>query len=94
MSSSPFLDEDLAEILRLRWQLVDGDETGAAGMPYNAAWSRSQLVTEILDLFYDETKFGRVAGLVAPGEVEGLGALRVAAGKHFDAMTRVMNAGE
>lgn len=94
MTSSPFLDEDLAAILRLRWQLVDGDETAAAGMPYNAAWSRSQLVMAILDVFYDETKFGRVAGLVAPGELEGLGALRIAAATHFDAMSRRMTAGE
>jgi hypothetical protein len=94
MTASPFLDDDLAAILRLRWQLVDGDETAAAAMPYNAAWSRAQLVSEILDVFYDEAKFGRVAGLVAPGELEGLGALRTAAARHYDAMARAMNAGE
>ncbi|MEO5536039.1 MAG: hypothetical protein ABIR17_13020 [Pseudolysinimonas sp.] len=91
---STFLDDDLAAILRLRWQLVDGEETGAAALPYNAAWSRSQLVSEILDLFYDETKFGHVAGLVAPGELDGIGTLRTAAARHYDAMASVMNAGE
>lgn len=91
---SAFLDNDLAAILRLRWQLVDGEETGAAALPFNAAWARSQLVVEILTEFYDETKAARVAGLAGPGELDGIGELLTAAARHADAMGRVMNAGE
>lgn len=90
--SSPLLDDDLRQMLMLRWQLCEGD-AGAAELPYNAAWTRALLLYEVLSGFHDETDAGDVAGLVAPGEVAGLAALRDAARGHVDAMARQMIAG-
>jgi len=91
--SSPLLDEDLREILVLRWQLCEADLPAGEDLPYSAAWTRAQLLYQVLTEFYTETEAGRVAGLQAPGEVAGIAALRDAARAHVDAMALNMIAG-
>lgn len=90
--SSPLLDEDLRQILVLRWQLCEAD-LPAGDLPYSAAWTRAQLLYQVLTEFYTETEAGRIAGLQAPGEVAGIAALRDAARAHVDAMALNMIAG-
>lgn len=77
--SSPLLDEELRQILVLRWQLCEADLPAGEDLPYSAAWTRAQLLYQVLTEFYTETEAGRVAGLQAPGEVAGIAAIRDAA---------------
>lgn len=84
--SSPLLDEELRQILVLRWQHCEADLPAGEGLPYSAAWNRAQLLHQVLTEFYTETEAGRVAGLQAPGELAGIAALRAAARAHLDAM--------
>ena len=92
--SSPLLDDDLRQILVLRWQLCEADtQPPGEDLPYSAAWTRAQLLYQVLTEFYTETEAGRVAGLQAPGEVAGIAALRDAARAHVDAMALNMIAG-
>ena len=88
--SSPLLDEDLRQMLVLRWQLCELDKPSGEELPYSAAWTRAQLLYQVLTEFYTETEAGRVAGLQAPGEVAGIAALRDAARAHVDAMVSNM----
>ena len=91
--SSHLLDEDLRQILVLRWQLCEADLPAGEDLPYSAAWTRAQLLYQVLTEFYTETETGRIAGLQAPGEVAGIAALRDAARAHVDAMALNMIAG-
>lgn len=91
--SSPLLDEELRQILVLRWQLCEADLPAGRDLPYSAAWTRAQLLYQVLTEFYTETEAGRVAGLQAPGEVAGIAALRDAARAHVDAMALNMITG-
>lgn len=91
--SSPLLDEDLRQILVLRWQMCEADLRAGEDLPYSAAWTRAQLLYQVLTEFYTETEAGRIAGLQAPGEVDGLAALRDAARAHVDAMALNMITG-
>ena len=91
--SSPLLDEDLRQILVLRWQLCEADLPAGEDLPYSGAWTRAQLLYQVLTEFYTETEAGRIAGLQAPGEVDGLAALRDAARAHVDAMALNMITG-
>ena len=91
--SSPLLDDDLRQILVLRWQLCEADLSPGEDLPYSAAWTRAQLLYQVLTEFHTETEAGRVAGLQAPGEVAGIAALRAAARAHVDAMTLTMITG-
>ena len=85
--SSPLLDEDLRQILVLRWQLCEADLPAGGDLPYSAAWARAQLLYQVLTEFYTETEAGRIVGLQAPGEVAGLAARRAAAREHFAAIS-------
>lgn len=91
--TSPLLDDELRQILVLRWQLCEADLPTGEDLPYSAAWTRAQLLYQVLTEFYTQTEAGRVAGLQAPGEVAGIAALRDAARAHVDAMTLNMLAG-
>ena len=91
--SSPLLDEDLRQMLVLRWQMCEQYAPPGEDLPYSAAWTRAQLLYQVLTEFYTETEAGRVAGLRAPGEVVGIAALRDAARAHVDAMALNMIAG-
>ena len=91
--SSPLLDEDLRQILVLRWQLCEAALPEGEDLTYSAAWTRAQLLYQVLTEFYTETEAGRIAGLQAPGEVAGIAALRDAARAHVDAMALNMIAG-
>ena len=51
--SSPLLDEDLREILVLRWQLCEADLPAGEDLPYSAAWTRAQLLYQVLTGFSD-----------------------------------------
>jgi hypothetical protein len=84
--SSPLLDEDLRQILVLRWQMCEHDAPAGEELPYSAAWTRAQLLHQVLTEFYTETEAGRIAGLQAPGEITGIAALRDAARAHANAM--------
>jgi len=84
--SSPLLDEDLRQILVLRWQMCEHDAPVGEELPYSGAWTRAQLLHQVLTEFFTETDAGRIAGLQAPGEVAGIAALRDAARAHVDAM--------
>ena len=84
--SSPLLDEDLRQILVLRWQMCEHDAPAGEELPFSAAWTRAQLLHQVVTEFYNETVAGRVAGLQAPGEVAGMAELRDAARAHVDAM--------
>ena len=84
--SSPLLDEELRQILVLRWQLCEADLPAGEDLPYSAAWTRAQLLYQVLTEFFTETEAGRVAGLQAPGEVEDRTALRCPARAHGAAM--------
>lgn len=88
--NSPLLDEDLRQMIVLRWQLCEADDPTAAALPYSAAWTRAHLLHQVLTEFFTETEAGRVAGLQAPGEVDGIAALRDAARAHADAMALQM----
>ena len=91
--SSPLLDEDLRQMIVLRWQMCEANDPTAAALPYSAAWTRAQLLHQVLTEFFTETEAGRVAGLQAPGEVAGIAALRDAARAHVDAMAMNMITG-
>ncbi len=84
--SSPLLDEDLRQILVLRWQMCEQDAPAGEELPFSAAWTRAQLLHQVVTEFYKETEAGRVAGLQGPGEVAGIAALRDATRAHVDAM--------
>ena len=84
--SSPLLDEDLRQILVLRWQMCEHDAPAGEELPFSAAWTRAQLLHQVVTEFYNEPVAGRVAGLQAPGEVAGMAELRDAARAHVDAM--------
>jgi hypothetical protein len=92
--SSPLLDEDLRQILVLRWQMCEHDAPAGQELPYSGAWTRAQLLHQVLTEFFTETEAGRIAGLQAPGEVAGIAALRDAARAHVDAMALNMIAGK
>ena len=77
--SSPLLDEDLRQILVLRWQMCEHDAPAGEALPFSAAWTRAQLLHQVVTEFYNETVAGRVSGLQAPGEVAGMAELRDAA---------------
>lgn len=77
-------------MIALRWQLCEADDPTTAALPYSAAWTRAQLLHQVLTEFYTETQAGQVAGLQAPGEVAGIAALRDAARAHVDAMALQM----
>lgn len=70
--SSPLLDEDLRQMIGLRWQMCEAEDPASAALPYSAAWTRAQLLHQVLTEFFTETEAGRVAGLQAPGEVDGI----------------------
>ena len=91
--SSPLLDEELRQILVLRWQLCEADLPAGEDLPYSAAWTRAFFNDTATTEIYTETEAGRVAGLQAPGEVAGIAALRDAARAHVDAMALNMIAG-
>ena len=91
--SSPLLDEDLRQMLVLRWQMCEQYAPAGEDLPYSAAWTRAQLLHQVVTEFYNETEAGRVAGLRAPGEVAGIAALRDAARAHVDAMALNMITG-
>jgi len=91
--SSPLLDEELRQILVLRWQMCEHDAAPGEGLPYSAAWARAQLLYQVLTEFHTETESGRVAGLQAPGEVAGIADICAAAREHVDAMALNMIAG-
>lgn len=88
--SSPLLDEDLRQMIVLRWQMCEADDPTAAALPYSAAWTRAQLLHQVLTEFFTETEAGRVAGLQAPGEVAGIGQLLEHTRAHVDAMALQM----
>jgi hypothetical protein len=88
--SLPLLDDDLRQILVLRWQLCEADLPAGEDVPYSAAWTRAQQLHQVLTEFYTETEAGRIAGLQAPGEVTGIAALRDAARAHVEAMAMNM----
>ena len=46
--SSPLLDEELRQILVLRWQLCEADLPPGEDLPYSAAWTRAQLTSRVL----------------------------------------------
>ena len=50
--SSPLLDEDLRQILVLRWQLCEAALPEGEDLPYSAAWTRAQLLYQVLTEFY------------------------------------------
>lgn len=83
--SSPLLDEDLRQMIVLRWQMCEAEDAASA-LPYSAAWTRAQLLHQVLTEFFTETEAGRVAGLQAPGEVAGIAQLLEHARAHVDAM--------
>jgi len=91
--SSPLLDEDLRQMLVSRWQMYEQYAPAGEDLPYSAAWTRAQLLHQVVTEFYNETVAGRVAGLRAPGEVAGIAALRDAARAHVDAMALNMITG-
>lgn len=91
--STPLLDDDLRQMIVLRWQLCEADLPAGEDMPYSAAWTRALLLYQVLTEFSTETEAGRVAGLQAPGEVVGIAALRDAARAHVDAMALNMITG-
>jgi hypothetical protein len=84
------LDEDLRQILVLRWQPCEADDQATAALPYSAAWARAQLLHQVLTEFFTETEAVGVAGPKAPGEGAGIAALRAAARAHTDAMALQM----
>ena len=84
--TSALLDEDLRHMIVLRWQLCEAEDPAAAALPYSAAWTRAQLLHQILTEFLTETEAGRVAGLQATGEVAGIAQLLELARAHVDAM--------
>ena len=91
--STPLLDDDLRQMIVLRWQLCEADLPAGEDLPYSAAWTRALLLYQVLTEFSTETEAGRVAGLQAPGEVVGIAALRDAARSHVDAMALNMITG-
>ena len=91
--STPLLDDDLRQMIVLRWQLCEADLPAGEDMPYSAAWTSALLLYQVLTEFSTETEAGRVAGLQAPGEVVGIAALRDAARAHVDAMALNMITG-
>ena len=91
--STPLLDDDLRQMIVLRWQLCEADLPAGEDLPYSAAWTRALLLYQVLTEFSTETETGRVAGLQAPGEVVGIAALRDAARAHVDAMALNMITG-
>lgn len=90
----PLLDNDLRQMLVLRWQLCEPDDSAEAARPYNAAWTRAALLFQILTEFHDETAAGRVAGIATGAELAGLQQLLEVARAHADAMALQMIDGE
>lgn len=86
------IDDELQQMIKARFQLCDGDDTGAGDQPYNASWARAVLVSELVTMLHLEVKAGTVAGLVAPGELEGLARLVEAAQQHTTDMAGIMAA--
>lgn len=80
----------LAAVLVLRWQMCEHDALAGEDLPFSAAWTRAQLLHQVVTEFYNATEVGRVAGLQGPGEVAGIAALRDAARAHVDAKVRNM----
>jgi len=91
--STPLLDDDLRQMIVLRWQLCEADLPAGEDLPYSAAWTRALLLYQLLTEFSTETEAGRVAGLRAPGEVTGIATLCAAAREHVDAMALNMITG-
>ena len=83
----------IAAVFVLRWQRCEHDALAGEDLPYSAAWTRAQLLHQVVTEFHNETEAGRVAGLQAPREVAGIAALRDATRAHVNAMARNMIVG-
>jgi len=87
---SALIDEDLRQMLVLRWNLCGPDDAAEEARPHSAAWTRAALVHQVLTEFHDEVKAGRVLGRVTTDEIAGLQLLLKAARAHANAMALQM----
>lgn len=90
---SRYIDDELLQLIVARWRLCDGIDAATDPIHnYTAAKARSELLLELLQTFYDDVKFDRVADLAAYGELESLAEVLTAAVKHNSLMTAKLRA--